>query len=117
MHHSRRRGFLEKFFLPLLLLRPFRCHTCSKRQYDFFWRRTGSLRRHDRPSEFLSVRNMAKRPQLIVSQWVRGQPLGYECSLCARVFTLPEDLEPKESAARLIAEFLDHIEKMHPEKK
>jgi hypothetical protein len=59
---------------------------------------------------------MDKKPQLIVSQWVRGQPLGYECSLCAQTFMLPEGLSPRESAARLIAEFQDHIKRIHPEK-
>jgi hypothetical protein len=31
--YSRRRGFTEKFLLPLLLLRPYRCADCFNRSY------------------------------------------------------------------------------------
>jgi hypothetical protein len=36
---SRRRGLLEWFILPLLLLRPFRCSLCNDRHYGFFFRK------------------------------------------------------------------------------
>ena len=35
---SRRRGWVERVILPLLLLRPFRCRPCSERHYGFFFR-------------------------------------------------------------------------------
>jgi hypothetical protein len=55
------------------------------------------------------------KPQLIVSQWVRGQPLGYECSDCGHEFSLDENLDPTKAAARLIAAFRDHLVNVHPE--
>lgn len=32
-YRSRRRTFIEKYFLPLLLLRPVRCGDCFRRSY------------------------------------------------------------------------------------
>ena len=34
---SRPRNFLEKYFLPLFLLKPVRCVGCSRRSYVFLW--------------------------------------------------------------------------------
>jgi hypothetical protein len=47
--HSRRRNFGERFFLRLILMRPFRCAQCFRRCYRFFLTpalpREGSLER------------------------------------------------------------------------
>ena len=34
---SRPRNFLEKYFLPLFLLRPVRCASCLRRSYVHLW--------------------------------------------------------------------------------
>lgn len=34
---SRRRNFLEKYVLPLFLLRPVRCASCFRRSYVHLW--------------------------------------------------------------------------------
>jgi hypothetical protein len=36
-YRSRRRTFLEKYFLPLFLLRPVRCASCFRRSYACLW--------------------------------------------------------------------------------
>ena len=39
VHRSRRQGVFETLLLPLFLLRPFRCHRCNHRSYNFFFRK------------------------------------------------------------------------------
>jgi hypothetical protein len=36
VHRSRRRGFIERFLLPLVLKRPYRCDGCNSRYYGYF---------------------------------------------------------------------------------
>ncbi len=36
---ARRRGFVERVALRLILLRPFRCEDCDGRHYELFFRR------------------------------------------------------------------------------
>ena len=43
IHYSRRRGVFEHLVLPLCLLRPFRCHSCFRRHYGFFWLRSRAI--------------------------------------------------------------------------
>lgn len=42
---SRRRSLFEFVILPLLLLRPFRCHTRDARHYGFFFRKRATAGR------------------------------------------------------------------------
>ena len=35
VHRSRRRGFLERVLLPLILKRPYRCDGCNSRYYGY----------------------------------------------------------------------------------
>lgn len=39
---SRRRGLAETLFLPLFLLRPYRCKRCNARHYGFLFRQRAS---------------------------------------------------------------------------
>jgi len=36
-HRSRPRNFTEKYILPLLFIRPVRCHDCSRRSWHTVW--------------------------------------------------------------------------------
>lgn len=58
---------------------------------------------------------MNEKPQLIMSRWVKGEPMTYECSLCGQTFLLPEDQPPKEGMAEVWAAFSEHVRKEHPE--
>jgi len=35
VHRSRRRGFVERYLLPLILKRPYRCDGCNSRYYGY----------------------------------------------------------------------------------
>jgi hypothetical protein len=35
VHRSRRRGFVERFLLPLIFKRPYRCDGCNSRYYAY----------------------------------------------------------------------------------
>ena len=37
VRRSHRRSLLEVLFLPIFLMRPFRCENCGKRHYNLFW--------------------------------------------------------------------------------
>ena len=50
---------------------------------------------------------------LIMSHYVKGEPISYVCSLCGKQFLLPEDRSPKEGATELLAAFSDHVKKRH----
>ena len=39
VRRSRRKGFFERFLLPLLLVRPYRCQKCDLRHYNFIFSR------------------------------------------------------------------------------
>ena len=59
---------------------------------------------------------MGEKPQLVVAGPVRsGQHFFYQCSFCHQRFILPEDREPKDAAAELLAAFKEHIVERHPE--
>jgi hypothetical protein len=51
----------------------------------------------------------------VLTDWVKGEPLAYKCSLCGQVFLLPDDRNPKEGVAELWAAFRDHVQAQHPE--
>ncbi len=57
-----------------------------------------------------------ERPQLVIADWIKGEPIAYKCSLCGQTFLLPEDQTPKEGVAELWAAFNDHVGEAHPEK-
>ncbi len=58
---------------------------------------------------------MNEKPQLIMTRWVKGEAMAYECSLCGQTFLLPEDRPPKEGVAEVWAAFNDHVRREHPE--
>ena len=58
---------------------------------------------------------MVGQPQLIVTSFGKSRPIDYVCSLCGRIFPLPEEQSPKEAAAALYSRFKDHIRQDHPE--
>lgn len=43
VRRSERRGVFERLVLRLLLLRPFRCETCTRRHYNFFFARRAGV--------------------------------------------------------------------------
>ncbi len=56
---------------------------------------------------------MSEKPQLVMTNWVKGEPFAYKCSLCGQTFLLPEDRTPKEAMAEVLAAFNDHCRKDH----
>jgi hypothetical protein len=59
---------------------------------------------------------MSEKAKLIISGPVRkDEQIYYECSLCHRLFILPEDRDPKSAAAELLAAFKEHRREQHPE--
>jgi hypothetical protein len=54
-----------------------------------------------------------EKPRIVVSAWVKGQPMTYRCSLCGQLFLLPADRTPKDAAAELVAAFQDHVGEEH----
>ncbi len=59
---------------------------------------------------------VSERPELVMTNWLRGEAMGYKCSLCGQVFLLPEDRTPKEAAAEVMAAFKEHVREQHAEK-
>ena len=55
--------------------------------------------------------NSREKPRLVVTEWVKGEPVAYQCSLCGQL--LPEDRVPKEAAAELLAAFHQHVGEEH----
>ncbi len=59
---------------------------------------------------------MSEKPQLVVASPARdGVHFFYECSLCRQRFILPEDRDPKNGAAELLAAFKEHTREQHAE--
>ena len=59
---------------------------------------------------------MSEKAQLIVVAPARkGAHFFYECSLCSQRFILPEDRDPKDAAAELVAAFKEHAREQHSE--
>ena len=44
VRRSQRHGVFERLVLRLLLIRPFRCETCTRRHYNFFFARRAGVR-------------------------------------------------------------------------
>ena len=57
-----------------------------------------------------------EKPHLVVTSWVKGEPISYGCSRCGQIFLVPEDRSPKDAAAELLAAFRDHVGEVHAEK-
>jgi hypothetical protein len=55
----------------------------------------------------------SEKPRLMVTEWVRGEPVGYKCSLCGQIFLLPDDRSPKEASAELLTAFHEHVGEVH----
>ena len=58
---------------------------------------------------------MTERPRIVLSPWIKGEPLRYTCSLCGRTFIFPEDRSPKEGMAEVLTAFDEHVREAHPE--
>ncbi len=56
------------------------------------------------------------KPHLVVTSWIQGEPMSYQCSRCSQIFLLPEDRSPKDGAAELLAAFQEHVGEEHAEK-
>ena len=54
-----------------------------------------------------------QEPRIILTSWVKGEPLAYQCSRCGQTFLLPEDRAPKEGAEELLAAFREHVVEVH----
>ena len=57
--------------------------------------------------------NSSEKPRLVVTEWVKDEPVAYQCSLCGQIFLLPDDRTPKEAAAELRAAFHQHVGEEH----
>jgi hypothetical protein len=55
----------------------------------------------------------SEEPRLVVTEWVKGEPVTYKCSQCSQIFILPDDRTPKEAAAELLAAFHEHLGEVH----
>jgi len=55
----------------------------------------------------------SEKPRLVVTQWVKGQAITYQCSACGQIFILPDDRTSMEAAAELQAAFHEHIGEVH----
>jgi uncharacterized OB-fold protein len=51
-----------------------------------------------------------------VTEWVKGEPMSYQCSQCGQIFLPPEDRDPKDAAEELLAAFHEHVGEVHAEK-
>ena len=56
---------------------------------------------------------MTEEPKLVLSPWIKGEALGYMCSICGQVFLLPEDRTPKKAMEEVIDAFKEHIREGH----
>jgi hypothetical protein len=63
----------------------------------------------------MEARGLKERARLIFRDWVRGEPMVYQCSLCERAFVLAEEGTAKESVTKLRSAFRDHVCECHPE--
>ena len=58
---------------------------------------------------------MIEKPELVLTEWLKGEPIAYKCSRCGRMFLLPENLNSKEGVAKLWMAFQEHIRDEHPD--
>ncbi|MGH9431652.1 MAG: hypothetical protein ACRD3T_08925 [Terriglobia bacterium] len=56
-----------------------------------------------------ALNDMHDKAELILSDWVKGEPFAYRCSLCGQRFLPPEDRSPKEGMAEVWAAFMEHV--------
>lgn len=56
---------------------------------------------------------MSETPRLVMTEWIKGTPIVYQCSLCGQGFVPPEDRTPKEAMAEVWAAFSDHVAEVH----
>ena len=56
---------------------------------------------------------MNEKPQMVLSPWIKGEPLNYKCSACSYMFIPPEDRSPKEGMAEVWAAFTEHVSEEH----
>lgn len=54
-----------------------------------------------------------EQPRLVPTEWVKGEPTAYKCSLCCQIFLLPDDRSPKEAVVELQAAFHEHVGEEH----
>src|SRR6266576_280350 len=81
-------------------------------------RQLSDLRLHRRSSLIKLMHSpMYEKPKLIVSPWVKGRPLHYECSVCGHKFMLNDDDTPDEGTKELWAAFTEHVRNQHPSEK
>ena len=58
---------------------------------------------------------MAEKPRLVLSEWVKSNPIRYCCSVCGQAIPFPDDRTPKEASALLMAAFVEHVREKHSE--
>ena len=56
---------------------------------------------------------MNDRPRIVLTPWIKGQPLSYKCSECSYNFIFPEDRTPREGMAEIWAAFNEHVREEH----
>jgi hypothetical protein len=56
---------------------------------------------------------MPDRTQLVLSLWMRGEPVYYRCSACDQIFIPPEDRTAKEAMIDLMAAFAQDVSDEH----
>ena len=58
---------------------------------------------------------LKSKPELVVTCWFEGEPVGYRCSQCEQIFFPPEDRGPEDATAEVWAAFQEHIGEVHEE--
>ena len=64
-------------------------------------------------SSYVTESSMDERPKLMISPWVSGEPLHYECSPCGHRFVLSDEGDPSVNAKDLWAAFTEHVRNQH----
>jgi hypothetical protein len=54
-----------------------------------------------------------ERPYLVMSPWIKGHEITYECSGCGQIFVPPEDRSAKEAMTELMVAFQEHVRSEH----
>jgi uncharacterized OB-fold protein len=58
---------------------------------------------------------MSDRPYLQITDAGDSEPMASRCSACGRVFLFPEDRNPEDAAAEVVAAFEEHVGEAHAE--
>jgi hypothetical protein len=53
----------------------------------------------------------SEKPRLAVTEWVKGQPITYQCSECGQIFILPDDRRPRKRRPSFKRPFTNTLEK------